>query len=77
MLLPYSPNPNYITTMRDGTIKQLNPFSGTEVLDRSGPRNRPLGILSAHPEPIDLPPMATTARSAKADTSTRRRRSRA
>jgi galactose-1-phosphate uridylyltransferase len=53
MLLPYAPNPNYITTMRDGTIKQLNPFSGTEVWTVPGRGNRPLGILPAHPEPID------------------------
>ncbi|HET7725090.1 MAG TPA: DUF4921 family protein [Propionibacteriaceae bacterium] len=53
MLLPYAPNPNYITTMRDGTVKQLNPFSGTEVWTVPGRGNRPLGIAPAQPVPID------------------------
>ena len=28
---PYSREPEYLTTMADGTVKQLNPFTGTEV----------------------------------------------
>jgi len=77
MLLPYAPNPNYITRMRDGTIKQLNPFSGTEVWTVPGRGNRPLGILPAHPEPIDPADHGSSARSASAAISTRRPRSRA
>ncbi len=53
MLLPYAPNPNYITTMRDGTVKQLNPFSGTEVWTVAGRGHRPLGLAATRPEPID------------------------
>ncbi len=53
MLIPYAPNPAYITTMRDGTVKQLNPFSGTEVWTVPGRGNRPLGVLPTNPGPLD------------------------
>ncbi len=38
--------------MADGTIKQVNPFSGTEVWTVPGRGNRPLGIASATPAPL-------------------------
>ena len=53
MLIPYAPNPAYITTMRDGTVKQLNPFSGTEVWTVPGRGDRPLGVLPTNPGPLD------------------------
>ncbi len=53
MLHPYSPNPAYLTTMKDGTVKQLNPFAGTEVWTVPGRGNRPLGLKIDRPEPVD------------------------
>lgn len=44
--------PNPITTMADGTIKQLNPFSGTEVWTVPGRGNRPLASTLPHPHPL-------------------------
>lgn len=49
----YAREPDYLTTMADGTVKQFNPFSGTEVWTVPGRGNRPLGIKVAEPEPID------------------------
>ncbi|AWB82937.1 DUF4921 domain-containing protein [Corynebacterium yudongzhengii] len=39
--------------MSDGTIKQINPFSGTEVWSVPGRGNRPLTKASRTPSPID------------------------
>lgn len=39
--------------MADGTIKQLNPFTGTEVWTVPGRGNRPLGIARPEPQPLD------------------------
>ncbi len=44
MLQPYDHTPEYISTLADGTVKQLNPFSATEVWTVPGRGNRPLGI---------------------------------
>lgn len=44
---------NYLTRMKDGTVKQINPFTGTEVWTVPGRGNRPLGIQVATPEPLD------------------------
>ncbi len=49
----YSREPEYITMLADGTIKQLNPFTGTEVWTVPGRGNRPLGIRVAEPESLD------------------------
>ena len=38
--------------MADGTIKQVNPFSGTEVWTVPGRGNRPLGIHQPDPQPL-------------------------
>ncbi len=50
---PYSREPDYLTTLADGTVKQLNPFTGTEVWTVPGRGNRPLGIGSLNPQPLD------------------------
>lgn len=50
---PYAREPDYLVTMADGTVKQLNPFSGTEVWTVPGRGNRPLGVKLAEPEPLD------------------------
>ncbi len=54
MLLPYDPAAatSYLTRMRDGTVKQLNPFTGTEVWTVPGRGNRPLGLPVDHPHPL-------------------------
>jgi galactose-1-phosphate uridylyltransferase len=54
MLYPYLREPDWLTRMKDGTVKQLNPFSGTEVWTVPGRGNRPLGIRL--PDPVALDP---------------------
>ena len=44
--------PDWLTMMADGTVKQLNPFSGTEVWTVAGRGNRPLGVTL--PDPVRL-----------------------
>ena len=41
-----------IQTMRDGPVKQVNPFSGTEVWTVPGRGNRPLSTPVANPQPL-------------------------
>lgn len=41
-----------LRTMADGTLKQVNPFSGTEVWTVPGRGNRPLAAAGAPPEPL-------------------------
>ncbi len=48
----YSPDPNYLLTMADGTVKQINPFTGTQVWTVPGRGNRPLGHKLPDPLPI-------------------------
>ena len=50
---PYSREPEYLRTLADGTVKQLNPFTGTEVWTVPGRGNRPFGIFNARPRPLD------------------------
>jgi galactose-1-phosphate uridylyltransferase len=45
--------PDWLTVMADGTVKQLNPFSGTEVWTVAGRGNRPLGVSLPPPIPLD------------------------
>ncbi|SPT74602.1 Uncharacterised protein [Arcanobacterium haemolyticum] len=45
--------PPPITKMADGTIKQINPFSGTEVWTIPGRANRPIEITHTDVRPID------------------------
>lgn len=54
MLQPFSPQAAPLTRMADGTVKQINPFTGTEVWTVPGRANRPLGIV--HPDPVPLRP---------------------
>lgn len=49
-----------LTTMADGTIKQLNPFSGTEVWTVPGRGNRPLSQPSGEPQPLDAEALTHT-----------------
>lgn len=42
-----------LTRMADGTIKQWNPFSGTEVWTVPGRANRPLDIKLSDPHPLN------------------------
>jgi galactose-1-phosphate uridylyltransferase len=51
---PYLREPEFISRLKDGTVKQLNPFSGTEVWTVAGRGNRPLG--GALPDPVPLDP---------------------
>ena len=41
-LLPYQPTAEPLTRMADGTVKQINPFTGTEVWTVPGRGHRPL-----------------------------------
>ncbi len=53
MLQPYMREPDWLTQMMDGTVKQLNPFTGTEVWTVAGRGNRPLGVQLPDPVPLD------------------------
>lgn len=44
--------PQPLSTLADGTVKQINPFSGTEVWTVPGRGNRPLGISRPSPAPL-------------------------
>ncbi len=44
---------NYLTRMADGTVKQINPFTGTEVWTVPGRGSRPLGDDSKPGAPLD------------------------
>ena len=50
-LLPYSPSPAPLTRLTDGTVKQINPFTGTEVWTVPGRGNRPIShpVAEVHP----------------------------
>lgn len=43
------PEANYLMRMADGTIKQVNPFTGTEVWSVPGRGDRPLGVSASNP----------------------------
>ena len=50
---PYVANGSaLLTRMRDGTVKQINPFTGTEVWAVPGRGNRPLGLKVDNPVPL-------------------------
>ena len=44
--------PPQLTRMADGTIKQLNPFSDTEVWTVPGRANRPLEVVPQNTGPV-------------------------
>ncbi|MDO5512498.1 DUF4921 family protein [Corynebacterium sp.] len=52
MNLPANAHRDPITIMADGTIKQVNPFSGTEVWTVPGRGNRPLSKPAVDPAPL-------------------------
>ncbi len=43
----------YLVELRDGTIKQVNPFTGTEVWTVPGRGNRPLSTPASNPRPLE------------------------
>ena len=47
------PESNYLIRMADGTIKQVNPFTGTEVWTVPGRANRPLGVDNQNVRQLD------------------------
>ncbi|MFP7696778.1 DUF4921 family protein [Trueperella sp. LYQ143] len=49
----YDSFPPPLTRLADGTIKQLNPFTGTEVWTIPGRADRPLGVSANSAQPID------------------------
>ncbi|ARD41033.1 DUF4921 family protein [Actinomyces gaoshouyii] len=51
MLMPYSPTAEPLTRLADGTIKQISPFTGTEVWTVPGRGNRPIAhpVVERHP----------------------------
>lgn len=53
MFLEMIAESNYLMRMADGTIKQVNPFTGTEVWTVPGRANRPFGKTNKQPNPID------------------------
>jgi galactose-1-phosphate uridylyltransferase len=53
MSAPIIPEANYLIRMADGTIKQVNPFTGTEVWTVPGRGNRPLGVSVPNPAPLN------------------------
>lgn len=54
MLPDLTPEANYLIRMKDGTIKQINPFTGTEVWTVPGRGHRPLGDGSERGTLLDL-----------------------
>ncbi|GAB3695967.1 DUF4921 family protein [Corynebacterium nasicanis] len=52
MNIPANAHRDPITIMADGTIKQVNPFSGTEVWTVPGRGNRPLSKPAVDPAPL-------------------------
>ncbi len=52
----YMPDPimlaDYLRTMADGTVKQVNPFTGTDVWTIPGRARRPLGLATGTPRPL-------------------------
>lgn len=46
------PESNYLMRMADGTIKQVNPFTGTEVWTVPGRGNRPMDGDGRRPQPL-------------------------
>ncbi len=53
MMQDTMPVSDYLIRMRDGTIKQINPFTGTEVWTVPGRGNRPLGNDDKPGAPLD------------------------
>jgi galactose-1-phosphate uridylyltransferase len=54
MVTSFNPEPNFLQRMADGTVKQFNPFTGTEVWTVPGRGNRPLGIVQPTRNPVSI-----------------------
>jgi len=52
MLMPYSPSAEPLTRLADGTVKQISPFTGTEVWTVPGRANRPISHPVAEVRPL-------------------------
>ncbi|WP_235954271.1 DUF4921 family protein [Actinomyces faecalis] len=52
-LMPYSPGPAPLTRLADGTIKQISPFTGTQVWTVPGRGNRPISHPADEVHPLD------------------------
>lgn len=50
---PYLRDPEFISVLADGTVKQLNPFSGTEVWTVPGRSHRPTSATASDAQPLD------------------------
>lgn len=50
--MPYSPSPQPLTRMADGTVKQISPFTGTQVWTVPGRGHRPLVQPTADVHPL-------------------------
>ncbi|MGC5626650.1 DUF4921 family protein [Georgenia sp. Z1344] len=53
MVQPHAPGAAPLTRMTDGTIKQVSPFTGTEVWTVPGRAHRPIGQSAAEPTALD------------------------
>lgn len=51
-LMPYAPGPEPLTRLADGTVKQISPFTGTEVWTVPGRGNRPISHPVAEVRPL-------------------------
>ncbi|MDR1394492.1 MAG: DUF4921 family protein [Bifidobacteriaceae bacterium] len=52
-MTPWMRDPPWVDTLKDGTVKQINPFSGTEVWTVPGRGNRPAAAKPRPAQPID------------------------
>ncbi|MDR2373212.1 MAG: DUF4921 family protein [Bifidobacteriaceae bacterium] len=52
-MAPWLREPEYVDVLPDGTVKQLNPFTGTEVWTVAGRGHRPLGLVERAAEALD------------------------
>ena len=51
--MPYAPSAEPLTRLADGTVKQISPFTGTEVWTVPGRANRPISHPVAEVRPLD------------------------
>ncbi len=51
--MPYSPSAEPLTRLADGTVKQISPFTGTEVWTVPGRANRPISHPVAEVRPLE------------------------
>ena len=51
--MPYAPSAEPLTRLADGTVKQISPFTGTEVWTVPGRANRPISRPVAEVRPLE------------------------